>query len=104
MQRARTRVRETLARRQLLRPVADVITDVNRFLRGWGGYFRHGNSTRHFNRLDRYVTRRAARFISMKCDHPGFGYGLRVLAGSGNDLGLYRLVGTVGRAAVQTVR
>jgi RNA-directed DNA polymerase len=104
MQRARARVRETLARRQLLRPVADVITDVNRFLRGWGGYFRHGNSTRHFNRLDRYVTRRAARFISMKCDHPGFGYGLRVLAGSGNDLGLYRLVGTVGRVAVQTVR
>ncbi len=104
MQRARARVREILARRQLLRPVADVITDVNRFLRGWGGYFRHGNSTRHFNRLDRYVTRRAARFISMKCDHPGFGYGLRVLAGSGNDLGLYRLVGTVGRAAVQTVR
>lgn len=40
----------------------------------------------------------------MKCDHPGFGYGLRVLAGSGNDLGLYRLVGTVGRASVQTVR
>jgi RNA-directed DNA polymerase len=104
MQRARARVRETLARRQLLRPVADVITDVNRFLRGWGGYFRHGNSTRHFNRLDRYVTRRAARFISMKCDHPGFGYGLRVLAGSGNDLGLYRLVGTVGHVAVQTVR
>src|SRR6266508_4484969 len=87
MQRARARVRETLARRQLLRPVADAITDVNRFLRGWGGYFRRGNSTRHFNRLDRYVTRRAARFISMKCDHPGFGYGLRVLAGSGNDLG-----------------
>lgn len=104
MQRARARVREILARRQLLRPVADVITDVNRFLRSWGGYFRRGNSTRHFNRLDRYVTRRAARFVSMKCDHPGFGYGLRVLAGSGNDLGLYRLVGTVGRAAVQTVR
>jgi len=104
MQRARAKIRETLARRQLLRPVADAITDVNRFLRGWGGYFRRGNSTRHFNRLDRYVTRRAARFISMKCDHPGFGYGLRVLAGSGNDLGLYRLVGTVGRASVQTVR
>lgn len=47
MQRARARVRELLARRQLLRPVADVITDVNRFLRGWGGYFRRGNSTRH---------------------------------------------------------
>ncbi|MGH7410513.1 MAG: group II intron reverse transcriptase/maturase [Candidatus Methylomirabilis sp.] len=104
MQRARGRVREILARRQLLRPVSDVITDVNRFLRGWGGYFRRGNSTRHFNRLDRYVTRRVARFISMKCDHPGFGYGLRVIVGSGNDLGLYRLVGTVGRAAVQTVR
>jgi hypothetical protein len=57
MLRARGRIREILSRRNLLRPVPDVITDVNRFLRGWGAYFRHGNSTRHFNRLDQYVTR-----------------------------------------------
>ena len=104
MLRARGRIREILSRRNLLRPVADVITDVNRFLRGWGEYFRHGNSTRHFNRLDQYVTRRAARFVSMKHGRSGFGYGFGLLIASGNDLGLYRLVGTVGRPSVHATR
>lgn len=102
--RARMRVREILAKRNVLRPVADVITDVNRFLRGWGGYFRHGNSTQHFHRLDFYVRRRLARFISQKHRHPGLGYGFRVMGGSGTDLGLYRLRGTVGAAAAHAAR
>jgi RNA-directed DNA polymerase len=104
MQRARTRVREIFARRNLLRPVGDVITDVNRFLRGWGGYFRHGNSTQHFHRLDLYVGRGLARFISKKHDRSGRGYGYWVMRASGNDLGLYHLVGTVGRATAHAGR
>ena len=104
MQRARQRVRELCARRNCLRPVADVITDVNRFLRGWGGYFRKGNSTRHFHRLDLYVGRRLARFISKKHARTGVGYGYRVMGASGNDLGLYHLVGTVGAAVAHAVR
>jgi len=104
MQRARERVRKLCARRNGLRPVGDVITDVNRFLRGWGGYFRKGNSTRHFHRLDLYVGRRLARFISKKHDRSGLGYGYRVMGASGNDLGLYHLVGTVGAAAAHAGR
>jgi RNA-directed DNA polymerase len=104
MQRARQRIRELCARRNCLRPVADVITDVNRFLRGWGGYFRKGNSTRHFHRLDLYVGRRLARFISKKHARSGVGYGYRVMGASGNDLGLYHLVGTVGAAAAHAAR
>jgi RNA-directed DNA polymerase len=104
MQRARGRVREICARRRLPRPVADVITDVNRFLRGWGGYFRRGNSTRHFHQLDLYVRRRVARFISRKHDRSGQGYGFKVMVASGNDLGLYRLVGTVGAGAAHAAR
>jgi len=104
MQRARGRVREILARRQLLRPIGEVITDVNRFLRGWGGYFRRGNSMQHFHRLDLYVRRRLARFISQKHDRPRLGYGFRVMAASGNDLGLYHLVGTVGSVAAHAAR
>jgi len=104
MQRARGRVREICARRRLLRPVVDVITDVNRFLRGWGGYFRRGNSTRHFHQLDLYVRRRVARFISQKHDRSGLGYGFKVMVASGNDLGLYRLVGTVGAGAAHAAR
>jgi RNA-directed DNA polymerase len=104
MQRARTRVRELCARRNCLRPVVDVITDINRFLRGWGGYFRKGNSTRHFHRLDLYVGRRLARFISKKHARTGLGFGYRVMGASGNDLGLYHLVGTVGATAAHAGR
>ena len=104
LQRARKRVRELCARRNCLRPIGDVITDLNRFLRGWGEYFRKGNSTRHFHRLDLYVGRRLARFISKKHDRSGLGYGYRVMGASGNDLGLYHLVGTVGAAAAHAVR
>ena len=39
-QRARDRIREITDRRRLLVPVEDVVQDVNRFLRGWSGYFR----------------------------------------------------------------
>ena len=39
-QRARDRIREITDRRRLLVPVEDVVRDVNRFLRGWSGYFR----------------------------------------------------------------
>ncbi len=104
MLRARARVRELLSRRELLRPTAEVVREVNQFLRGWSTYFRHGNSTQHFARLDRYVRHRVMRFISRKHGHPGMGYGFKVLKASGNDVGLYRLVGTVGKVSAHAVR
>ncbi len=39
MQHARDRAREITNRHRLLVPVDDVVQDVNRFLRGWSGYF-----------------------------------------------------------------
>ncbi len=46
MQHARQRVREITARERLLLPVEDIVQDLNRFLAGWAGYFRYGNSAR----------------------------------------------------------
>jgi group II intron reverse transcriptase/maturase len=43
-QHARDRVREITDRSRLLVPVETIVGDVNRFLRGWAGYFRYGNS------------------------------------------------------------
>ena len=40
MQHARHRVRELTARDRLHWPVEQVVGDLNRFLRGWAGYFR----------------------------------------------------------------
>src|SRR3954454_7947837 len=48
MRRARDRIREITDRRRLLLPVEEVVQDVNRFLRGWAGYFRYGNSANAF--------------------------------------------------------
>ena len=28
-----------------------IVQDLNRFLRGWAGYFRYGNSARHFDKI-----------------------------------------------------
>ena len=44
MQHARDRIRELTGRSRLLLPVEAIVEDVNRFLRGWAGYFRYGNS------------------------------------------------------------
>ena len=38
-----------------------VVQDVNRFLRGWAGYFRYGNSAQSFDKINHYATDRLAR-------------------------------------------
>jgi Reverse transcriptase (RNA-dependent DNA polymerase)/Group II intron, maturase-specific domain len=44
VQHARDRMREISARERLLLPAGRIVEDLNRFLRGWPGYFRYGNS------------------------------------------------------------
>jgi RNA-directed DNA polymerase len=95
-QAARTRIRELTERRLLLLPLEDVVANLNRFLTGWAGYFRHGNSTTQFHKLDLYVAERLARWIGKrhKARRPlGYGYwrlrqerffGLRPLVGRVN--------------------
>jgi hypothetical protein len=94
-QRARDRVREITDRRRLLVPVGDVVQDVNRFLRGWSGYFRYGNSDRSFDKINHYAVDRLARFVG-KRHKRGWGYGMKVVAyQSPNRLGLINLNGTI---------
>jgi RNA-directed DNA polymerase len=95
MQRARDRVREFTDRRRLLVPVEEVVQDLNRFLRGWSGYFRYGNSARQFDKIDRYALDRLARFVA-KRHKRNRGYGLKVVHyQSPNRLGLISLDGTI---------
>jgi RNA-directed DNA polymerase len=44
VQHARNRIREITARSRLLLWPELILEDLNRFLRGWAGYFRYGNS------------------------------------------------------------
>lgn len=42
------------------------MADLNRFLIGWGGYFRHVNSSRCFDKIDNYAFDRVARFLGKR--------------------------------------
>lgn len=63
MRAARERIREVTDRRLLFRPPEEIAADLNRFLIGWGGYFRRGNSSRQFDEIDLFAFDRLARFL-----------------------------------------
>ncbi len=63
MQAARMTIREITDRRRLLLPVEEIVAELNRFLIGWGGYFRRGNSSSHFDKIDHFAFDRVARFL-----------------------------------------
>ncbi len=95
MQRARKRIREITDRKRLHLPVEEIVRDLNRFLRGWGGYFRYGQSARHFSRISNYAVQRLALFVA-KRHKRARGYGLSVVVYmSPNRMGLISLDGTV---------
>jgi RNA-directed DNA polymerase len=95
MQRARDRIRELTERKRLSQPVEEIVQELNRFLRGWGGYFRYGNSARHFDQISTYALKRLASFVAKRHGHAP-GYGMSVVAyRSTNRIGLISLNGTV---------
>jgi group II intron reverse transcriptase/maturase len=104
MQAARQRIREITDRRLLRLPVPDVVANLNRFLTGWGGYFRRGNSTTQFHKLDRYAVERLGRFVGQRL---GFKRPLahgRWLVRQQGYLGLRPLVGRVYHGAAHAAR
>jgi group II intron reverse transcriptase/maturase len=104
MQAARTRISELTDRRLLFMPVEDVVTNLNRYLTGWAGYFRRGNSTTQFHKLDLYVAERLARFIGKRHQsRRPLAYGFWVLR-TQRFLGLRPLVGRVNYGAAHAAR
>ena len=95
MQHARNQIRELTDRRRMLLRVEHIVEDVNRFLRGWAGYFRYGNSALRFEKIRNYALMRIAGFIAKKHRRTR-AFGRWVIAyASVNQLGLIRLDGTV---------
>jgi RNA-directed DNA polymerase len=106
MQRLRDRVKAiTAPRSRLPEPVQALVTELNAVLRGWGAYFRVGNSSRHFTHVDSYVRERLGLFLSKKAGRSGRGWGRHPLAYF-RALGVYELAGTIRRyqAAPKAVR
>jgi RNA-directed DNA polymerase len=101
---ARDRIRALTPLERVGLPAIMVVQEVNRFLRGWGAYFRHGNSTRQFHHLDQFVFERLARFIARKHGSRNWRRGKADLIESRTTLGLYRLAGTVRYATAHATR
>ena len=96
---ARQRIRNETERRMVSRSVEETVERLNRFLVGWRNYYRHGNSTTVFHKVDQFAVDRLARFISKKHGHHGRDFGLFILMRN-NNLGLVRLVGSVHKGPV----
>jgi len=95
MQGVRERVKGLTAPRwRLAEPVQPLVTELNRLLRGWGAYFRVGNSARQFAQVDHYVRERLAIRASKKRGQTGRHWARHSWA-SYQALGLYQLSGTV---------
>jgi RNA-directed DNA polymerase len=95
MQAVRDRLKViTSPRHRLPEPVGPIVAELNRLLRGWGAYFRVGNSTRKFWQVDQYVHQRLALFLSKKAGRSGRNWA-RYSLGYIRALGVHQLAGTV---------
>jgi RNA-directed DNA polymerase len=63
MARARDRLRELTGPKRCFVPIHEMIDDINRWSRGWGGYFRHGYPRKCFRELNRFTLLRSARHL-----------------------------------------
>jgi group II intron reverse transcriptase/maturase len=72
-----------------------VVEQLNPVLRGWGAYFRQGNSSAKFGAIDHYVHERVAILASRKHALSGFNWQDRFTWAWLGNLGIYRLTGTV---------
>ena len=95
MQRMRDEIKAiTAPRHRLPEPVRPIVAELNQVLRGWGAYFRVGNSPRKFAQVDSYVRERLALFLSKKTGRRGDGESATRSAFF-RALGVYQLSGTV---------
>jgi group II intron reverse transcriptase/maturase len=95
MQHARDRIRDLTARRRLLVEVEQIVGEVNTFLRGWAGFFRYGNSTQQFEKIEQYAVDRLARFVAKRHQRrSGYGW-YTVMYQTPDRMGLLNLDGWV---------
>jgi RNA-directed DNA polymerase len=92
----RGKIRDLTAPRQVGWPLEFVVVEMlNPVLRGWGAYFRQGNSSATFGAIDHYVHERMARLASRKHAMSGPNWADRFTWDWLGQLGIYRLTGTV---------
>ena len=73
-QRCREKVR-TLLHHSIPLRLTEQVANVNRFLRGWVGYYRLGNAAATFHDINQFVNKRVRHTIQRRRGHRGYGWG-----------------------------
>ncbi|MBI5274137.1 MAG: hypothetical protein HY860_03675 [Chlamydiales bacterium] len=63
---ARARIRELTSPTRGCIPIKDVISSVNRFLKGWGSYFNKGTPSDAFEKINWYTEQRLINFLQRR--------------------------------------
>ena len=87
-------IRARTARSQVGRTLNAVVADLNPVIRGWGNYFRYGNSARKFAAVDEYVRERLAKLDSRKRGRRACRWNVHTVDWF-QRIGLHQLSGTV---------
>ena len=91
----KAKVRQMTGRRYVGLSLETVVARLNPVLRGWAGYFRHGNSSKKFQAINSYIHQRMATLASNKYGLHGRNWATRFNYGWFISLGIYRLSGFV---------
>ena len=70
VQREREKLHEMTSSRQCFKPIADLMAELNRHLRGWTNYFSFGYPTSVFCELDRYLAGRLIQHLQRRSQRP----------------------------------
>jgi RNA-directed DNA polymerase len=100
----RGKIRDRTDRRYAGQPLEYTVENLNHVVRGWGNYFRYGNSSEKFSQIDRYVNERLAILASNKHGLSGRNWVTRFNYEWVTKLGAYRLTGTVKSTAAYARR
>ena len=85
MRSVRNRTRElTKSRSTLYMDLDELLLRLNRSLRGWANYFRHGSSSRHFQQIDYHAWKRIGAWIRRKRNPISWGEVRRGFTGPGS--------------------
>ena len=104
LNRIRAAIRALTARCWAGQPIQAAVERLNPVLRGWGNYFRHGNSARKFAQIDSYVHERLAILARNKHQRSGRGWATEYNVAWFQRLGVYTLTGSVRYGSANAAR
>lgn len=68
--RARDKIRELTSSQRCFMPITAMIGDVNRWTRGWAGYFSHGYPRTAYHHLNGFLVERLTRHLQRRSQRP----------------------------------